>query len=93
MLPSRLDIGTVSLGALRLSDVDVRFSPRPDGWSIGFEATDNGGSVDLPSPGSDGTLRVRLDQLDLQPLTERDETATARASSPKATRAASVVWR
>jgi uncharacterized protein YhdP len=74
VLPSRLDIGTVSLGALRLSDVAVRFSPRPNGWSIGFEATDNSGSIDLPPAGSDGTLRVRLDQLDLQPLTEPDAT-------------------
>lgn len=84
VLPSRLEVGTIGLGPLRLSDVDARFSPRPNGWSIGFEATDNGGSVDLPPAGSDGTLRVRLEQLDLQPLAEPDETATARVAEPRA---------
>ena len=73
VLPSRMRAGTLALGPLRLRDVDARFSPRdgPDsgGWSIGFDAENNGGSVDLPGTGGDGTVRVRLDALDIAPLT------------------------
>ncbi|MGB5830548.1 MAG: AsmA-like C-terminal region-containing protein [Thiohalocapsa sp.] len=75
VLPSRLEIGKVKFGGLGLRDLDVRFSPRPDGWSIGFEGGGNGGSVDLPAAGSGGTLRVRLEDLDLKPLTEQDPAA------------------
>ena len=74
VLPSQLNVGELSFGALQLRDVNARFSRRPDGWSIGFAADDNGGGVDLPPAGSDGTLRIRLDQLDLQSLTEQDKT-------------------
>ena len=80
VLPSRLEVGEVRFGALRLTDLDVRFAPRSGGWSIGFEGGGNGGSVELPRMGSDGTLRVRLDDLDLKPFVEPDpaaETPTA----------------
>jgi uncharacterized protein (TIGR02099 family) len=72
VLPSRLRVAKVQFGALQLTDLDVDFSPSADNWLIDFNGAGNGGSVTLPRAGSDGILRVHLQDLDLQPFAEPD---------------------
>ena len=85
VLPSRLSVATLALGPLRLRDVDARFAPARDGgWSVRFDAAGNSGSVDLPAAGSDGTLAVRLQALDLKPLLDAPDKQVGKAAdSPR----------
>lgn len=75
VLPSRLRVDSLRLGALRLRDVDAGITPTDGGgWSLRFAAADGGGRVDLPAPASNGAIAVRLDRLDLEPLLEGEQT-------------------
>ena len=86
VLPSRLSVAALAVGPLRFRDVDARFAPARDGgWSVRFDANGNSGSVDLPAAGSDGTLAVQLQALDLTPLLDtRDKPVMKTNGDPRA---------
>jgi len=69
LLPSQLGVENLRLGPLRLREVQAGFRPgEAGGWSIRFESAANGGRVDLPATGTNGTLSASLDTLDILSL-------------------------
>jgi uncharacterized protein YhdP len=83
VLPSRLQVDALHLGRLELTDMDLRVVPprgvessgpgrRDGGWSVAFDAAETSGSVALPPPDSDGSIELRLEQLDLGAVTPQD---------------------
>jgi uncharacterized protein (TIGR02099 family) len=68
LLSARLAADALVLGKLRFDDVDAALTPTPGGgWRIGVEAAGNSGLISLPGD-PDGTVGVRLDNLDIEPL-------------------------
>jgi uncharacterized protein (TIGR02099 family) len=69
LLPSRLEVADLRLGALTLRDAVANVSRADDGgWAVRFSSEAMSGSIDLPAPGVDRPVAVRLDSLDIQPL-------------------------
>jgi uncharacterized protein (TIGR02099 family) len=84
VLPSRLRVEALRLGALRLRDVDASITPtNSGGWSVRFTAADGGGAVELPAPASNGAIAVRLDRLDLEPLLDAEQTEPETGATAK----------
>ncbi len=72
LLPVRLAIDALRVGALRLNALDAELQPlQAGGWDIRFEAEQSGhGEIRLPGNARDEPLWIRLEQLDLAPLIE-----------------------